>query len=314
VLVLAADPDEECLGASALVAEARASGLDVHLVCCTDRLPDGQVVGHESDMTRWLVDLLGDGRDTALVAPWRHDGRPDHEAAGRAAASAARRTGSQLWEYPRIVEGGAALEPVLVTRAADLPDETLERLHQRQQDPWGVESRWYERRKRQLMLSMLPRERFRHALELGCSIGALAEDLAKRCDRLLAVDSSTSALAAASRRLAGLPGTAVARLDIPYEWPESDDFDLVVVSEVGYFLSPLALEELVRRVAESMTPDGVLILCHWRHSIEGWVMDAAQVHAGFERGGLAPVQARYADRDVEILVFTHADSWLDPML
>jgi SAM-dependent methyltransferase len=312
VLVLVAHPDDARPGT--LVADARASGLEVHLVCFTDRLPDGQVVGHESELTGWLVDLLGDGRDTALVAPWRHDGRPDHEAAGRAAASAARRTGSQLWEYPDMVEGWSALEHVLVTDAAGLPDETLERLHQREQDPWGVESRWYERRKRQLVLSMLPGERFRHALELGCSIGALAEDLAKRCDRLLAVDSSPSALAAASRRLAGLPGAAVALLDIPYEWPYSDGFDLVVVSEVGYFLSPLALEELVRRVAESLTDDGVLVLCHWRHPIEGWVLDAAQVHAGFERGGLAAAGARYVDRDVEICVFTRAGGWPDPML
>ena len=40
------------------------------------------------------------GERTLLAAPWRHDGHPDHEAVGRAAAVAARRTDARLVEYP----------------------------------------------------------------------------------------------------------------------------------------------------------------------------------------------------------------------
>ena len=46
------------------------------------------------------MEVVRDGRGTVIVAPWRRDGHPDHEAAGRAAAVAARRTGADLWEYP----------------------------------------------------------------------------------------------------------------------------------------------------------------------------------------------------------------------
>jgi hypothetical protein len=95
-------------------------------------------------------------------------------------------------------------------------------------------------------------------------------------------------------------------MDIPTTWPEGA-FELVVVSEVGYFLSPAAADELAARTAASLTPDGVVVLCHWRHPVEGWVMDAADVHRRFERDDLPPVQARYADRDVELRV--HAASW-----
>jgi LmbE family N-acetylglucosaminyl deacetylase len=35
-----------------------------------------------------------------VLAPWRHDPHPDHEAAGRAAALAARACGATLLEYP----------------------------------------------------------------------------------------------------------------------------------------------------------------------------------------------------------------------
>ena len=48
-----------------------------------------------------LVDAIGtDGDAVLLCAPWRDDGHPDHEAVGRAAATAAHRTDALLWEYP----------------------------------------------------------------------------------------------------------------------------------------------------------------------------------------------------------------------
>ena len=63
-------------------------------------LPDGSVRGHADRLTTTLVDLIGDGRGTVLAVPWAEDGHPDHEAVGRAAAVAARRTDAELWEFP----------------------------------------------------------------------------------------------------------------------------------------------------------------------------------------------------------------------
>ena len=191
--------------------------------------------------------------------------------------------------------------------ASGPPDPELEEVHLAAEDPWGVDSRWYERRKRDLLLAALPRPRFHRVLEVGCSTGALTAALSTRADRVLGVDRSETALRGARRRLTDRPDVALALLDIPAEWPADESFDLVVVSEVGYFLSPAALERLVARVADSLTPDGVLVLCHWRHRVEGWVMDADRVHAGFEDGRLPPLQATYRDRDVELRV--HAPTW-----
>ena len=115
---------------------------------------------------------------------------------------------------------------------------------------------------------MLPRPRFGRALEVGCSTGALTEALSDRADHVVAVDRSETALRAATARLADRDDIEVARLDVPGEWP-AGSFDLVVVSEVGYFLSPLALDRLVERVATSLAPDGVVVLCHWRHPRRG---------------------------------------------
>ncbi len=403
VVVVAAHPDDESLGAGGLVSRAVEHGIPVLLVCATDGegshpdspthtpddlarrrrdeaaraavelgveapvlrlgLPDGSVARHVDTLTTALVDAVGDGRDTVLAATWAEDGHPDHEAVGRAASAAARRTDAELWEYPvwfwhwaRPDDArGALLQPLalgerdqqakhraiaahasqvaplsalegdetlltaelvahftsghewyVVTSGRDCPDHALDRVHQHSADPWGVDTRWYERRKRDLLLAMLPGERFAHALEVGCSTGALTEALAGRADAVLGVDQSPTALAAARRRLADRPGVTLDAVDVSRDWPDGT-FDLVVVSEVGYFLSPAALDRLSAHVAGSLTPDGVVVLCHWRHRVEGWVMDAAAVHGRFADGPVPPLQARYTDRDVEVAV--HAVSW-----
>ena len=66
-------------------------------------------------------------------------------------------------------------EHYLRTSSADCPTSSLDRLHEEEADPWGAESRWYEQRKRDLVLAMLPRPDFDRTLEIGCSTGALAE-------------------------------------------------------------------------------------------------------------------------------------------
>jgi LmbE family N-acetylglucosaminyl deacetylase len=58
--------------------------------------PDGGI--DEAALTAALRPLLWPGR--WCCATWRHDGHPDHEAVGRAAAAACAQTGARLLEYP----------------------------------------------------------------------------------------------------------------------------------------------------------------------------------------------------------------------
>ena len=177
-----------------------------------------------------------------------------------------------------------------------------------------MDSRWYEQRKRSLLLAMLPRTSFRHGLEIGSSTGALAEDLAARCQDLLVVDASAHAVGSARSRLDHLDHVRVERRSVPSEWPEvpPTGFDLIVLSEVGYFLSPGALDELVERIRVDLADDGVLVLCHWRHEIVGRPLDGADVHRIVTASGVRPVTAEYRDRDVELLVLTRPDELPDP--
>lgn len=408
LVVVAAHPDDESLGAGGLLARADRAGWVVEVVAATDGgashpdspthtperlaairrgelqdavaaaapdarvrslgLPDGGLAGHEDHLARTLVDLVGDGRRTLLVAPWRRDAHPDHEAAGRAAATAAARTGARLLEYPvwfwhwgdpedapwtdlrshtladadrDARERAQAAHRSQVAPLSDRPgdevllapellehfasprelfiaerpyDAALDDLHAVEADPWGADTRFYEARKRALLLAALPRARFRHGLEVGSSTGALAADLAERCDELLVLDASPSAVAAARERLAGSAGVTVRRAAVPAQWPAppAGGFDLVVLSEVGYFLSPVDLDDVVELVRATLAVDGVLVLAHWRHEVEGWPLDGTAVHATVVAAGVRPVVARYVDRDVELLVLADTAVLPDP--
>jgi LmbE family N-acetylglucosaminyl deacetylase/SAM-dependent methyltransferase len=176
-------------------------------------------------------------------------------------------------------------------------------VHQRSDDPWDYTTSWYEQRKRALTLAVLPQPQYEAGLEIGCSIGTLSDEVAQRCGSYLAVDASSAALAHATKRLAHLPAVRTRQLTVPRDWPEGR-FDLIVVSEVGYYLAPDELAKLLSRVEASLLPGGTLVLCHWRHPVSGWELDGDAVHAaarrqlGWADGGL------YRERDfiLEVLI------------
>ncbi|RXR26055.1 methyltransferase domain-containing protein [Oerskovia turbata] len=157
-----------------------------------------------------------------------------------------------------------------------LPAGFFDAFYRGRPDPWGFETRWYEERKRAVTLASLPRARFRAGLEVGCSTGVLTADLATRCDRLVGVDVAAAALAAARDRLGD--EVELLRLQTPAEWPEGL-FDLVVLSEVGYYYGASDLETAISRAVGSLTADGVLVACHWRHPVPEYPLRGDDVHA-----------------------------------
>lgn len=61
-------------------------------------LPDGGVTAQQDRLASALAELLRPG--DRLFTTWRHDGHPDHEATGRAAAQACAAAGAVLHEVP----------------------------------------------------------------------------------------------------------------------------------------------------------------------------------------------------------------------
>ncbi|AWN40665.1 SAM-dependent methyltransferase [Methylobacterium durans] len=147
-------------------------------------------------------------------------------------------------------------------RTASLPPAYFEALYAADPDPWRFATSDYERDKYAATLAALPRPRYASALEIGCSIGVLTRSLGERCEALLAVDVAPSALEAARAACAGQPHIHVARCRVPDEWPDGT-FDLILLSEVVYYLDRADLAALVERVRAALAPGGDLLLVHW---------------------------------------------------
>lgn len=121
-------------------------------------------------------------------------------------------------------------------------------LYARDMDPWRFEDSGYESAKRADTLSFLG-VHYDRACEVGCSIGVLTEQLAPRCDRLLGIDIAQAAALRARARLARFPHAEVRVMHVPHH-DIDDDVDLLVLSEVLYFLSSeeiIAMADLARR-------------------------------------------------------------------
>ena len=187
------------------------------------------------------------------------------------------------------------------------PREVFEELYRTNSDPWQFEDSFYEHRKRALCLAMLPRPHFTAVFEPGCSIGVFTGELAGRADTVLSTDISERALELAGQRLATAGNVRLEQGTVPRDWPQGR-FDLVVVSEIGYFLQHSELLEVAERSETSLTDDGVILLCHWRHPNEGWELTGDQVHDAFRaRNGLRVI-AEHREEDFRIDVLARAET------
>lgn len=144
-------------------------------------------------------------------------------------------------------------------------------------DPWGFRTRWYERRKRAIVVSALQRERFQNCWELGCSNGELTAALAPRCERMLATDGNVIAVEEARRRVSKCESVRVEHQVHPDDWPE-ERFDLIIFSELGYNFDEATLRLLTRRLRDSLLDAGTVVACHWRYPIDGCVLTGNEVH------------------------------------
>ncbi|MFT7764575.1 PIG-L family deacetylase [Clavibacter tessellarius] len=170
--------------------------------------------------------------------------------------------------------------PASATPPAASPSaaERFDAAYARDEDPWRVTTRWYERRKRLATLAALPDERYGRALEIGCSIGVTSAGLAERVDELLAVDVAPTAVERARARLADAPHVRVEVRDVGADWPVGA-FDLVVMSEVGYYLDDAALDRLLAALPGALGATGTLVACHWRHPEGDFRRSGDEVHA-----------------------------------
>jgi LmbE family N-acetylglucosaminyl deacetylase len=247
------------------------------------------------DPSRLAVLPLSDAERTAKRRAIREH-RSQLTALSPAAADQPALTPAFLDHFDRPYE---AFLPVRRTLAGDYFDG----LYRAADDPWRLGGSWYEQRKRALTMAALPRARFRSAFEPGCAVGLLTELLAPRCDQLLATDVSAGPLADVARRLAPLAHVDVHRRPIPGQWPDGE-FDLVVLSEIGYYCDHTDLSRIIDRTVRSLAPDGVVVACHWRYPVVDYPLTGDQVHDALiaESGLSVAVSHLEVDFRLDVLV------------
>lgn len=151
-----------------------------------------------------------------------------------------------------------------------MPDESragrssapdFDALYRTDPDPWAVAESWYERRKSNLLLAALPRERYRTGWEPGCGPGITTARLAGRVEHLVASDGSPVAVALAEERLRNLEDPPPVHCSALPDSPLSTQVDLVVVAECLYYLDdPTAALDTIWGAA---APGAHLTFMHW---------------------------------------------------
>lgn len=161
-----------------------------------------------------------------------------------------------------------------------LPPSYFEELYQNNPDPWKFETSDYEAEKYQTTVNALPKSGYDNALEIGGSIGVLTAMLAQRCNSLLSIDVSATAQQKAIARCQNLPHVKFALAQIPQEYPP-EICDLVILSEVGYYLNWDDLQQTQNLICQHLEIGGHLLLVHWTLPVPTYPLTGDLVHDSF---------------------------------
>lgn len=218
-----------------------------------------------------------------------------------------------------------AAETIKNDRASEYSESYFDALYQGNKDPWHYQTRWYEKRKRNICLSLLPQSQYGRAIELGCGNGVFSELLADRCQSLVSIDGNRQAVSLAKQRLAKINCAQVIHGIIPdifstlpklllqHGAPTNNSlqptFDLIVISEILYYLSASDIDIVINWVQKHLASGGTLLCCHWRYAIEGFDMTGEKVHERLQNAFNLP--ANEPSQKAAKAIFTHQSCLVD---
>lgn len=153
-------------------------------------------------------------------------------------------------------------------------------------DPWSFAAEAEEQARFDHLASVVGERKVGRCLEVGCSTGELTRRLVSLTRYLVALDVAPAAVETTRSVLERAGGsTGVDRSvevragRVPEDLQEEDDdFDLIVVSEVGYYFDVDGLLELTRELHGRAAGGSRILACHWTGSSEDHRLSAHQVH------------------------------------
>lgn len=182
--------------------------------------------------------------------------------------------------------------------APSLQADYFDTLYAANPDPWRMETSAYEDAKYGATLAALPRERYAHAVEIGCAVGVLTARLAARCDDLLGIDVAQAALDRAAERCRGLP-VRFERSMLP-DTPPVGRFDLIMLSEVLYYFDPAGVTRLAAAVRGMAAPEADILLVHWLGETPDYPLTGEEAVAAFEAAGSWQIMQRARTPDYRL--------------
>ena len=174
------------------------------------------------------------------------------------------------------------------TQAASGARAAFEAAYTRSDDPWAsARPRYrYQQRKYEQIMALLPERHYRHAVDLGCGLGLLSQHLAGRAGAVLGIDVASAALCHARLRAEGISNLSFVQGDVlDLAAGLNGSFDLVVVADTLYYLSPLSdelLATLSARFADLLAPGGICVLAnHFFFAADAESRLSRRIHAAF---------------------------------
>ncbi len=143
-------------------------------------------------------------------------------------------------------------------------------------DPFGFDRNPEERLKFARTLEVCGNGPWGRVLELGCAVGTFTEVLADNASDVLAIDVSQAAVDQVARRLQDKPNVRTRAMDIPAEFPD-ETFDLVVASDVLYYLSVDELRRCAAAIESSLSDGGAFVAVHYVPRM-GSVLNGDEAH------------------------------------
>ncbi|MBE7159560.1 MAG: methyltransferase domain-containing protein [Rhodospirillales bacterium] len=153
----------------------------------------------------------------------------------------------------------------------------FESMYRGSDDPWNFATSEYEQGRFEAIVRTLAVKRYRHAFEPACSIGTLTVKLAEFCERITACDLSQTAIEHARQRCASWPHVSLACAPFTRETLVAE-FDLVVLSELGYYFSRETWLDLVHTMVGNLPPGATVLCSHWLGSHPSHLQTSEEVH------------------------------------